>query len=48
MKNLLLTISFFIVANITKANDSERFMKAMGVALTEMGQAKGVTALPEQ
>lgn len=47
MKNLLLTISFFIVANIAKATDSERFMKAMGVALTEMGQAKDVTALQE-
>ena len=47
MKNLLLTIALFIVANITRATDTERFMQAMGGTLMEMGKAQDVTALQE-
>lgn len=47
MKTLLLTIALFIVTNITKATDNERFMQAMGGTLMEIGQAKDAIALQE-
>ena len=47
MKNLLLTLALFIVANITRATDTERFMQAMGMTLMELGKAQDVTALQE-
>ena len=47
MKNLLLTLALFMVANITRATDTERFMQAMGQNLMELGKAQDVTALQE-
>jgi hypothetical protein len=47
MKNLLFTIALFIIANIAKATDTERFMQAMSMTLMEMGQAKDAMALQE-
>ena len=47
MKNLLLTIALFIVANITRAKTSDRYLEVMGQTLMEMGQAKDATALQE-
>ena len=47
MKNLLLTIALFIIANITRAKTSDRYLEAMGQTLMEMGQAKDATALQE-
>ncbi len=47
MKTILLTIALFIVVNISKATDTERFMQAMGATLMEMGQAKDVVGLQE-
>jgi hypothetical protein len=47
MKNLLVIIAFFISPFITKATDNERFMKAMGQTLMELGQAKDAATLQE-
>jgi hypothetical protein len=47
MKNLILTIALFITSFIANATDNERFNKAMGATLMELGQAKDVASLQE-
>ena len=47
MKKLIFTITLFVASFITKANDTERYMQAMGQTLMELGKAKDITALQE-
>ncbi|PWK28517.1 hypothetical protein LV89_00721 [Arcicella aurantiaca] len=47
MKNLIFTIVLLIASFITKATDNERFNKAMGATLMELGQAQDVASLQE-
>jgi hypothetical protein len=43
MKNLIVAIAFFMAHFITKATDNERFMKAMGQTLMELGRKPLIT-----
>ncbi|MDR6560124.1 MULTISPECIES: hypothetical protein [unclassified Arcicella] len=47
MKNLLLTFVIALTVFISKATDSERFNKAMGETLVQLGQAKDVASFQE-
>jgi hypothetical protein len=47
MKNLLLTIAFFLTLTAVMAHDNERFMQAMGETLSEMGKAKTPASMQE-
>ena len=47
MKNLLLTIAFFLTLTMVMAHDNERFMQAMGETLSEMGKAKTSASMQE-
>ncbi|MBB6005271.1 hypothetical protein [Arcicella rosea] len=47
MKNLLLTIVIVLAFLTSKATDNERFNKAMGETLVQLGQAKDLTSYQE-
>lgn len=47
MKNLLLTIAFFLALTAVMAHDNERFMQVMSETLSEMGKAKASASMQD-